>query len=145
MKRPNFMQGRYGFDTIFFAVTALCLLLALLGYKVLWRIPHVDAEGVLAVTGLIMIINTARVFSKDVSKREYENILFNRRLNKLFHREKTANSYDPRGAVRPVGRVHRASAKCSCGAELPETDGSGRQIVVCPKCGKRNLVEKYSK
>ena len=142
MKRPNFMQGRYGFDTLFFANTALCLLIALLGYTVLWRIPHVDAHSVIALSGLYMIINISRVFSKDIGKRENENLRFTMRMNSLFRHSKPANSFDPRSAVRPVRGAHTASVRCSCGAELPTPEGSGRQIVVCPVCGSRNLVKK---
>ena len=141
MKRPSFMQGRYGFDTLFFAVTALCLISALLSFTVLWRIPHIETRGVLGVTGLIMVINLSRVFSKDIGKRQYENIRFTVWLNGLFKREKPTYTIG-RDTVRPQKNAVRSSPRCSCGAALDLPQSRGKHIVVCHKCGKRNLIQR---
>lgn len=144
MKKPKFMQGRYGFDKLFFAVTGLCTIIALLGATLLWRIPHVDASGVIGIAGLIMIINLSRVFSKQIGKRQAENIRFTVWLNKTFRSKRSVKRLakklgetSPRKGVPDKGKT----ARCSCGKRLDVPSGSGRQIILCPKCGGRNLVD----
>lgn len=145
MKRLSFMKGRYGFDMLFFAVTALCLLIALLTRTVLWRIPHISASGILSVTGLIMIINLSRVFSTKISKREAENIRFTLFLNKLTGKGGKIGYYvtDNKGYT-PLSQLRSArsdSITCECGNKLDIPKESGKNIIVCPKCGKRIYVK----
>lgn len=135
------MKGRYGFDKLFFAVAGLCAFIALLSYTVLWRIPHLDIRGVLSVTGLIMIINTSRVFSKQLGKRQAENIRFTLWLNKTFRKKKHPKRRNVSAAKGNVPNRVSAKAKCSCGQALKIPSESGRHIVLCPKCGSRNLID----
>lgn len=144
MKKPNFMNGRYGFDMLFFAVTALCLLIVLLTRTVLWRIPHISASGIIGVTGLVMIINASRVFSKQISRREAENIKFTLLLNKLTGKNGKAGGYNTNKGYTPLDQLKNSSPKalrCRCGQVL-DVPAEGGNIVVCPKCGERFFVKR---
>ena len=145
MKRFNFMKGRYGFDTLFFAVTSLCMGIVLLTYLVLQHIPHISEQGILSFTGLIMIINFSRVFSKQISKREAENIKFTLFINKLTGKGGKIGNYvrDNKGYT-PLSQLKSArpeSITCECGNKLDIPKGKGNQMIVCPKCGKRTSVK----
>ena len=140
MKRPSFMQGRYGVDKLFFAVTALCLLILILSFTVLRYIPHISIKGVLGINGLIMIVNTARIFSKDIGRRQLENIRFTLWLNKLRGHSGTPRPAD-RQMLRPQKNIN-STPKCSCGTPLDIPAERGSHIVICKNCGKRNLVKK---
>ena len=143
MKKNTFMKGRYGFDLLFFAITALCLLTVLLSYTVLWRIPHISIHGVLGVTCLIMIANTSRIFSKNISKRQAENIKFKLMLNKLSGKGGRINTgnkgYIPLRELKSSGT---GTPRCKCEQLLEIPKEKGDQIVLCPRCGKRNLISK---
>ena len=145
MKRLKFIKGRYGFDTLFFAVTALCLLTALLTRTVLWRIPHLSPSGIFSVTGLTMLINLSRVFSKDIARREAENIRFTLFINKLLGKGGKSSGYITNNkGYTPLSqlRARRSEAViCECGNKLDIPAGSGNQMVICPVCGKRTLVK----
>ncbi|MBO4865287.1 MAG: hypothetical protein J5582_01770 [Ruminococcus sp.] len=145
MKRLKFMKDRYGFDMLFFAMTALCLLIALLTRTVLWRIPHLSPGGILSVTGLTMLINLSRVFSKDIARREAENIRFTLFINKLIGKGGKKSDYitDNKGYT-PLSQLKTARPKavyCECGCKLDIPVGRGNQMVICPVCGKRTLVK----
>lgn len=145
MKKPRSMKNRYGFDTLFFAVTALCLGIVILTYTVLRHIPHISAHGILSVTGLIMIINLSRVFSTQISKREAENIKFTLFVNKLMGKGGKIGNYvmDNKGYT-PLSQLKSARpdrVTCKCGSKLDIPKGSGSNIIVCPKCGKRMSVK----
>lgn len=136
MKKPDFMKKRYGFDGLFFAVTGVCAFLALLAVTVLKRIPHLNAQGVLSILGLIMIINTSRVFSTQISKRKAENIRFKLWKNKLLGKKGNAK----RKSITSTAGA-KCKCKCDCGQTLKTPSERGRHIVVCKKCGKRNLID----
>ena len=136
MKKPKFLQDRYGFDLLFFAVTALCLVIALFAKFVLVNIPHISVGGIMSALGLTMIINFSRVLSKDKQKRSYENIKFKLRLNKILHKPKS-NKPD-HIEVPTLGPMEY---RCSCGRKLDVPSQSGQQIVLCPTCGKRNIIK----
>ncbi|SFD03287.1 hypothetical protein [Ruminococcus albus] len=145
MKRLKFMKDRYGFDMLFLAITALCLLIALLTRTVLWRIPHLSTSGILGVTGLTMLINVSRVFSKDITRREAENIRFTLFINKLIGKGGKKSSYITNNkGYTPLSQLKSARPKavyCECGCKLDVPQGSGIKIVVCPVCGKRSSVK----
>lgn len=136
MKRPGFMQKIYGFDLLFFTVAGLCLLLAVLTVTVFKYIPHLDTGGVLSALGLIMIINCARVFSKDKAKREYENIRFKLWLNGLHGKHK-----HPEPSHIDVPSLGEREIRCSCGRKLDIPAEHGQHIVMCPTCGKRSIIK----
>ena len=139
MKKASFMQGRYGFDTLFFVITAICALAFLLSYTVLNNIPHITPDGIRSVAGLAMIINTSRAFSKDISKRKSENIRFLTWFKGLSAKDKPENS----NVIHPEKNAMNGKiAYCKCGQQLVILDDSNNEIVICPRCGSRNLIKK---
>ena len=146
MKKPDFMKGRYGFDMLFFAVTVVCLIIVLLTNTLLCRIPHISVSGIMGVTGLAMIINTSRVFSKQISKRQAENIRFILFLNKLTGKNGKPGKYvtDNRGYT-PLSQLKKSAPeglRCRCGKLLDVPPDKGSHIVICPKCGERLYIKK---
>ena len=136
MKKPSFMQKIYGFDLLFFAVSALCLILAVLTVTVLKYIPHLDTGGVLSALGLTMLINCARVFSKEKAKREHENIRFKLWLNSLRSKRRPAAA-----SHIEVPSLGEREYRCSCGRKLDVPSQHGQHIVMCPTCGKRCIIK----
>lgn len=150
MKLKNFMRGRYGFDTLFFALIALCLLIVLLCRVFLYKISFLSVQGITGVTVLIMITAFYRVFSRNIAKRQRENIKFTLWLNKLTKNKGAFGgsgkvSYKPKkmsAKSADKGSVRSSGSCVKCGAALPMPDSSGLHMVICPKCKSRNFIEK---
>jgi hypothetical protein len=92
-----------------------------------------------------MIINFSRVFSKQISQREAENIKFTLFINKLTGKGGKIGNYvtDNKGYT-PLSQLKSArpeSITCECGNKLDIPKGKGNQMIVCPKCGKRTSVK----
>ncbi|MBQ8965682.1 hypothetical protein [Ruminococcus sp.] len=142
MKKPKFMKDYYGFDRLFFVITGICVLAAVLGYTVLWRVPHIDSGAVVAMALFGMLLNLSRVFSKDIRRRENENLRFTNWLNRVTGKNgndgKRSRKAEQQANVLGSRKVYR----CSCGQELVPYEGRGRQMLVCPRCGSRNIIEK---
>lgn len=136
MKKPSFMQKIYGFDLLFFTVSGLCLILAVLTVTVLKYIPHLSTDGVLSALGLTMLINCTRVFSKDKAQREQENIRLKLWLNGLRSKHK-----HPEASHIEAPSLGEQEVRCSCGRRLDIPSKQGQHIVMCPTCGKRSIIK----
>lgn len=155
MKIREFMRGRYGFDTLFFAITALCLLIVLLCRIFLYKISFLSVDGILGVTGVIMIAAFYRVFSRNIAKRQRENIKFTLWLGKLVKKKGALESYTTHSQQKPKSfqkkqKSEKSSAKGSahgygccvkCGEKLQLPTNAGLHMVICPKCKNRNFFD----
>jgi len=115
----RFLYGRYGPDALFYGLSALAFLLAVVGS--LGRLPIVMYVGYLP-----MLAAFWRMLSKKHERRRRENAAF------LRYFWSPVSSFFKRAA----DRRHRyfCCPKCACTARVPR--GKGKIAITCPKCGE---------
>ena len=129
----RFMYGRYGFgygagDKFNYFLLVLYLILAVANGFILYA-PVSYAVSVLSI--LIIVYIFFRMFSKNISKRQAENMKFLRIWNRVkgfFNLNFTK--------INEI-RTKRYRRCPSCKAQLRLPRKRGKHSVVCPACGKR--------
>jgi len=117
----RFMYGRYGIDQLYYAMTVLCAFLMIANSFLQNFILGV-------VIWVLLIITVFRAFSRNIYKRQRENLVFLKIWNPAKSRLKTT-------AMRiKEFRTKRYRTCPHCRAVLRLPRKKGRHIVECPKC-----------
>lgn len=121
MKMAQFMQGRYGADSLSNGLAALGIISLLLSI-----LPHLDFFSWVAFVALLLAI--LRSLSRNIAQRRRENATYERVM------AKPRRAY----ALAKKAWVNRKTTKyfrCkNCGQILSVPRGKGTLRVVCPKC-----------
>lgn len=124
-KFQRFMSGRYGADELsktLSIVVVVCLVVSLFS-------GLLPILSILYWIGLvIMVYNTYRMFSRNVSKRQEENQKF---LNARYQAAVKKNARRKRWEQRDTYRFFRCP---SCRQQVRVPKGRGKICITCPKC-----------
>ena len=136
-KIANFFRGRYGIDSLFYALGASYLLLYIAGRIVAslarnWMSTIVAVVLYLLGYGCILFA-FFRVLSHNIVKRRAENEKWKEIWQPIADRFKLQkNKWRDRKT-----HVYRKCPDKGCGAVLRLPKKPGQHTVLCPKCGKR--------
>lgn len=120
-KFQRFMQGRYGADELSKAQNVVALILLVL--SVFTRL------GIFYWLAIALIIyETWRMFSKNISKRYQENQQY---LNYRYKLTVKIDRYKKRFQQRKIYRFYKCP-QCKQTVRVPK--GRGRICITCPKC-----------
>lgn len=120
-KFQRFMQGRYGADELSKAQNVVALILLVL--SVFTRI------GIFYWLAIALIIyETWRMFSKNISRRYQENQQY---LNYRYKLTVKIDRYKKRFQQRKIYRFYKCP-QCKQTVRVPK--GRGRICITCPKC-----------
>lgn len=125
-KFKKFMYNRYGSDELSKALFYLYILLVLINLFVRFNI-------IFYIELILMIIILLRYFSKNISKREKENIIFLK--SKTFILKPFKNIIRN---LKDKNNVYKKCRKCKTVLKLPLPSKIGFKIVKCPECNYRN-------
>ena len=121
----NFMQGRYGIDTLGDYMIRFGMLLIIINLFV--------KSAFLSLLILILVIYTyVRILSKNYEKRSRQNEWF------LDHTEGFRNKLE--GFLRKqsvharIRRTHRIFVCPGCRQKIKVPKGKGKVVITCPKC-----------
>lgn len=115
----EFMQGRYGMDTLNKVLLIIALILLLAGPI----ISPFDFLGWIFVLAALF-----RALSKNISKRQAELLKFNKII-------KGPKKFVKKTSTKFKNRNTTVYFKCKgCGQELSVPKGKGKIRVICPKC-----------
>ncbi len=136
----NFMLGRRGPDQL-----TLALLIIYWPFSLLGRITGFSFLDTLAL--ICLAVAVFRVFSKDLPRRERENLFFLKYWNKaaswlknhrLTGRKKAANTGAAKTSAKTSGDAGYEYFPCpDCGQSLRIPRVDGEITVTCPKCGAK--------
>ena len=116
----QFMSGRYGVDTLFYAIFGVACVLAFLNIFLRFWILQLIVYG-------LCFYAFFRFLSRNTYARASENRKFNEFLNKLKR-----NSEIQRQRKADVYHIYRKCPKCRAVLRLPRKPGKHK--TVCPKC-----------
>lgn len=120
-KFQRFMQGRYGADELSRVLNAVALVLLLISVFV--------RNGIIYWLAIALIIyETFRMFSKNVSRRYQENQHY---LNYRYKVIAKIDKYKKRFQQRKIYRFYKCP-QCRQTVRVPR--GRGRICITCPKC-----------
>lgn len=121
LRIAEFMEGRYGLDTINKVLLIIGLILVFIG-------PIISPVDVLG--WVFVVIAVVRALSRNIDARARENEKF----AKVFA---TPAKFFKRTNTRWANRKTTVYFKCKgCGAQLSVPKGKGKIRIVCPKCKK---------
>lgn len=134
----RFLYGRYGADQLYNFLFVLQIILLFVGavFTVFGMISTVFTylSFALYVLAFVLFIWTIfRCLSRNIAKRQRENMAFLRIKSKLFGRKKQA-----RPADTPT-HIFRACPKCRSVLRLPRKEG--KHTVKCPRCENRFKIK----
>ena len=120
----RFMQGRYGADETFYALTAVYIIMTVVNMFV--------QSWVLHIIGLVIFaIAVLRTLSRNISARRRENEPMRKLFGRLMRKAPQANR----------DTVNFAYKKCpGCGKTLRLPRAKGKHNTRCPNCGKEFAV-----
>lgn len=123
----RFMSGRYGVDSMFYAITAAAVVLSFVNIFVRSLILQI-------IVYALMIYALFRVFSRNTVARSRENRMFAgfaERIKKRrdFYRQKKNDRF----------HVYKKCPHCGAILRLPRRPGS--HTTACPKCGRSFKVK----
>ena len=129
-KFARFMYGRYGLDQmgrfmskVLTALLVISLLLSFVGGKsIVGRIVYYAAL-------LLLIWMYYRMFSKNIYKRQMENVKF------LEWQRKYGGTLAKKWAHLKQRKTHVFFSCPSCKLKMRTPKGQGQKHVTCPKCG----------
>ena len=120
-KFQNFMSGRYGVDdfskALLYATLALCLVSLFTRNRML---------NLLLTAGLVFIYY--RMFSKNYSRRDQENLWYLRQKDKVMHFFRRQNS------LAQQRKTHRIYTCPQCRQKIRIPKGHGKVQITCPQC-----------
>lgn len=124
----KFMIGRYGVDQLSMLLLGISIILSVLS-------RFVDSRIINIVFLALAVISYYRIFSKDITRRRYEN----NELLKIWNPMKNKfNIWIKR--IKDVRKYKRF--KCpNCKQALRVPRGKGRIAITCPKC-KTGVIKK---
>lgn len=125
-KFKNFMLNRYGSDELSKFLFKIYILLVLINL-------FIRVNILFYIELLIMIIILLRYFSKNIKRREKENILF-LKIKKLTLKP-FKNIFRN---LKDKDNVYKKCRKCKTVLKLPLPSKIGFKIVKCPECNYRN-------
>lgn len=123
-KIRKFMYGRYGMDD-------LCKFL-FGAYIVLWVVNlflHNAIIGALSLVDAGFFIY--RAFSKNIPKRQAENVKYLELKSKLFGKAPATT----RNTMKDRYHIYKKCGKCKTTLRLPIPAKKGFKTATCPKCG----------
>ena len=133
----HFLYGRYGADQLYHFLFVLQIVLLFLGafLTVLGMVSDVFSyiSFFLYVIAIALFIWTVyRCLSKNIAKRQRENMAFLRLKSRLFGRRHSNRPADT------ATHIFRACPKCKSVLRLPRKEG--KHTVKCPRCERRFKV-----
>lgn len=117
MLLQRFMMGRYGIDGLFYFFFALYFILSMVN-------AFANSLIIYLLSLVLLFVMFFRVFSRNIYKRQRENVKFLSIYNKVKRKLKI-RKYDPY-------HVFRKCPKCKTTLRLPRRNG--KHTVCCPKC-----------
>ncbi|MEA4921810.1 MAG: hypothetical protein VB031_00435 [Eubacteriaceae bacterium] len=134
----NFMRGRYGNDQFGIFLFIVSFVLEIIGMLV--KIRFIYWIGI-----IVFVFMFARVFSRNIYKRQAENEKFlnvkNRIMNwNYFRKQKKKGTYTYSSSERAKNGKGREPVYCyfycpACKQQVRVPAGKGKVKVTCPKCG----------
>lgn len=122
-KLIRFMQGRYGADSFCRFLLGAAFLLMLISMF----IPH----SPFYLLGLLLLIYCYfRIFSKNISKRYQENMVYLKYHDRFILRFKKSKN---EMVQRKTHHIYRCP---QCHQKIRVPKGRGRIAICCPKCNK---------
>ena len=130
-KISRFMYGRYGADETYYFLILLSFVLAFSGvfFGGLVKLVIMIAEI------FLLIVATFRFLSRNISKRQKENIP----VRKAFGKIKNEITLSKNKKRDKNTHVYKKCIKCSAVLRLPRI--SGEHTATCPKCGSKIKVK----
>lgn len=121
-----FMQDRYGFDQLNFALLITSLIVSIIsGFIFVWNVRLIFRLIDLA----LLVIVVLRFLSKNIDARARENMKFHTVWDKISGWFKFQNR-----RFRD-GQTHRYYHCPSCKAQLRVKNIKGKHTIRCPRCG----------
>ena len=125
-KFKNFMYDRYGTDELSRSLFAIYILLVIINI-------FVKSNIVFYIELFIVILILLRYFSKDINRREKENILFLKARKNILKPFKNIIRN-----LKDKNNVYKKCHKCKTILKLPLPSKRGFKKVKCPECNYRN-------
>ena len=119
----NFMYGRYGIDEFYSFLIKIYFIILILNLFLGSRILNL-------ITLILAFIIFGRVFSKNIYKRNKENMIF------LKYKKKFKKIFSKRKKHRDRDHVYKKCYKCGTILKLPLPKKRGFKTAVCPECGR---------
>lgn len=117
----RFMQGRYGADALSKFILSLAFVFIILSMFV--------RNGLFSFLSTVLIIYCYfRMFSKNISKRYQENMIYLKYQNKVLSRYR---KFQNETKQRKTHHIYRCP---SCRQKIRVPKGRGRIAIRCPKC-----------
>ncbi|MBE7037340.1 MAG: hypothetical protein E7404_00350 [Ruminococcaceae bacterium] len=123
-----FMQGRYGVDDLYKAMFALSIVFIVLSY-----FPHLRFFHFLFL--LTIVLMYVRFFSRNIYKRQQENIAYLKLKNKVTSR---FYLYKRMWNERKIKKYFKCK---KCGAHWSVPKGVGKVEITCKNC-KTKMIRK---
>lgn len=117
----QFMQGRYGSDTLNHALMILWMVLAVVNLFVHSILLYV-------LYTLLCVVCLYRMLSRDIPRRSRENQKFLQFFSGFQRKAQQQRS-------RAADKSHKYVKCKACGAQLRVRREKGKHTVKCPKCG----------
>ncbi len=125
-KFKNFMYGRYGSDELSKLLFKIYILLIIINLFLRLNI-------IFYIELLIGIIILLRYFSKNINRREKENILFLKAKKNILKPFKNISRN-----IKDKNNVYKRCPKCKTTLKLPLPNKRGFKKVTCPECNHKN-------
>lgn len=122
-KLIQFMYGRYGIDQLYYALTILCFTLMIINsflQNIIFSL----------LVWVILVIAIFRAFSKNIYKRQRENLAF----LKIWNPVKSKLKISILRVKEFKTKRYRTCPNCKVVLRLPRK--KGKHIVECPHCHK---------
>lgn len=116
----NFMYGRYGLDDLGKFLFAVGIVLDIIG-------AFTQSYIVNTLAFLIFVVMLFRFFSKDISRRQYEN----NRFRSILQLVKTKSQ---------LRRDYKVFKCKKCGRNVRVPRHHGKVEVTCPLCGEKKII-----
>lgn len=117
----RFMQGRYGADALSKFILSLAFVFIILSMFV--------RNGLFSFLSTVLIIYCYfRMFSKNISKRYQENMIYLKYQNKVLSKYR---KFQNETKQRKTHHIYRCP---SCRQKIRVPKGRGRIAIRCPKC-----------
>lgn len=130
-KLVTYMQGRYGMDSLNVFLFVLSFIVSFLGVFIRNPIPSILSFALL----ILMIL---RITSKDIYKRQQENIRFTKIYNPIKNKINSSKYLNLLKQKFKYRKTHKIFL-CKCGKMIRVPKNKGKVEVSCPNCGVRKI------